>query len=90
MKIVLFTILFISVSFSAQRKKLMFKTDMVRMKKPDPGKPAGSQKDVYKMPNAKPAHDSVYSGMKDKRNDTTDYKILNGITPDPKNSSRLK
>jgi hypothetical protein len=94
MKIVFFIALFISVSLSAQQKEkrqLIPKTDTVRMKKPDAGKkninPASSQKDLYKMPNAKPAHDSVYSGMKDKRKDTTDYKILNGIIPENKNNA---
>jgi hypothetical protein len=97
MKIVFFIALFISVSLSAQQKEKrqrIPKTDTVRMKKPDAGKkninPASSQKDLYKMPNLKPARDSVYSGMKDKRKDTTDYKILNGMIPQNKNNAEQK
>ncbi len=97
MKIVFFTALFISVSLSAQQKEkrpLIPKTDTVRMKKSDARKksinPTDSQKDLYKMSNAKPAYDSVYSGMKDKRKDTTDYKILNGMTPENINNTERK
>jgi len=98
MKIVFFAFLFISVSLSAQEKKkrqlIIPETDTVRMKKTDPNKnninPADPQKGLYKMPNAKPDHDSVYSGMRDKRKDTTDYKILNGMAPEPKNNSKRK
>lgn len=94
MKIIFFTFVFILVSLSAQekeKKQLIPETDTVRMGKPDHSKkninPADPQKDLYKMPTAKPADHSVYSGMKDKRKDSADYKILNGITPENKNST---
>jgi hypothetical protein len=97
MKIVFFTLLFISISLSAQQKEkrqLIPKTDTARIKNPNDDRkninPPDQQKNLYKMPNAKPAHDSVYSGMKDKRKDTTDYKILNGMIPQNKNNAEQK
>ncbi|WP_027385307.1 hypothetical protein [Chryseobacterium gregarium] len=94
MKIIFFTFVFISVSLSAQQKEkrqLIPKTDTVRMKKPDLNtkdiNSAEREKDLYKIPTARPANDSVYSGMKDKRKDSTDYKILNGITPENKKNT---
>jgi hypothetical protein len=36
---------------------------------------------MYKMPSAK-TDASVYSSLKDKRKDSTDYKMLNSIVPE--------
>lgn len=90
---ILFPVLFISALFSAQekdKKQPSPKTDSIKLRKKIfdtknsdlKGQPA--QKDIYRMPNAKPDEKSVYSSLKDKKIDTTDYKMLNSIAPDKK------
>lgn len=87
MKILIIPVLLFAVSASGQQKekKLLIPPDTTKQKKsyfPDKEiKPSDSQRKIYRMPSAKP-DESVYSSLKDKRKDTTDYKMLNSMAPD--------
>ena len=89
MKILLFLILLISVSISAQektKKPLVPRVDTTQLYKMDsknllpPQK--SDQRNMYKMPSAKPKEGTEYSGLRAKKEDATDYKMLNSITPE--------
>ncbi|WP_428068568.1 hypothetical protein [Chryseobacterium gambrini] len=89
MRITLLAILLFSASLSAQqkiRKPLMPRTDSVRVYKMDsktiqqPQK--SDQRNLYKMPSAKPKEGTVYSGLKNNKTDHNDYKMLNSIAPE--------
>lgn len=90
MRLLLVALTFISISISAQekeRKQLSPKVDTIKMFKQDIKKnklsdPKDQDRNLYKMPNAKPKEGSVYSSLKDKKKDSTDYKILNSVTPE--------
>lgn len=87
MKIIVIPVILISVAVSAQQKekKLPIPPDTLKQKKFDFQdkriQPEDTQKKMYKMPSAKPDA-SVYSSLKDKRKDSTDYKMLNSIVPE--------
>ncbi|WP_263603125.1 hypothetical protein [Chryseobacterium sp. PET-29] len=87
MKILVLPVILFAVSASGQQKekKLLIPHDTTKYKKsyfPDKEmKPSDPQRKIYKMPSAKP-DESVYSSLKDKRKDTTDYKMLNSIIPE--------
>lgn len=86
MKIVLASFIIISASISAQQKKLVLpKKDTVEVHTFDPlnqnMKPKDHQKKMYEIPSVKP-DESMYSSLKDKRKDTTDYKMLNSLKPE--------
>ena len=90
MRILIFPILLISVSVSAQqkiRKQLIPRTtDTMSVYKLDSKKiqppQKSDQKNLYKTPSAKPKEGTEYSSLKSKKADTTDYKMLNAITPE--------
>lgn len=82
---ILIPMILIPVAISAQQKeKLSIPSDLEKEKKVQlPGKElkvGNMQNKMYKMPCVK-ADESVYSSLKDKRKDSTDYKILNSIIP---------
>lgn len=86
MKIVLASFIIISVSISAQQKKLVLpKKDIAKVHAFDPRnqelKLNNHQKKMYEIPSVKP-DESMYSSLKDKRKDTTDYKMLNSLKPE--------
>jgi hypothetical protein len=89
MRITLLAILLFSASLSAQqkiRKPLMPRTDSVKVYKMDsktiqpPQK--SDQRNLYKMPSAKPKEGTEYSSLKDQRQDKNDYRMLNSISPE--------
>lgn len=90
MKLLLIPVLFISVSVSAQeieKKETSPKVDSVKIHKFERVKkksetPKDEQKNMYRMPTAKPADVNAYSSMQSKKKDSTDYRILNSIKPD--------
>jgi hypothetical protein len=90
MRLLIIALTFISISVSAQekeKKQLSPKVDTIKMRKPDLSKnkltnPKDQERNLYKMPNAKPKDEAVYSSLKEKKRDTTDYKILNSVTPE--------
>lgn len=97
MKILLFTVLLISVSISAQektRKRLIPRTDTTQLYKLDSKKiqppQKSDQRDFYKMPSAKPKEGTEYSGLKDRKTDNRDYKMLNSITPEEPKKGEIK
>lgn len=86
MKIVLASVIIISVSVSAQQKKpVLPKKDTAKVHAFDPRnqdlKPKDLEKKIYEIPSVKP-DESMYSSLKDKRKDTTDYKMLNSLKPE--------
>ncbi|WP_449387417.1 hypothetical protein [Chryseobacterium lineare] len=86
MKIVVTSFIIISVSVSAQQKKLVLpKKDTAKVHTFDPLnqdlKATDHQKKMYEIPSVKP-DESMYSSLKDKRKDTTDYKMLNSLKPE--------
>ncbi|WP_346985332.1 hypothetical protein [Chryseobacterium sp. POE27] len=86
MKIVVASFIIISVSVSAQQKKLVLpKKDTAKVHTFDPlnqdQKAKDHQKKMYEIPSVKP-DESMYSSLKDKRKDTTDYKMLNSLKPE--------
>ena len=92
---ILFPILLISVSFSAQekeRKRLIPKVDSTGIYKLDSKKIQPTQKsdqrNIYKMPSIKPKEGTEYSGLTNKKTDMTDYKMLNSITPEEQKSKQ--
>ena len=90
MRLLVMAVTFISISVSAQekeKKQLIPRTDTTKLykldsKKIQPPQRMDQQKNLYKMPTAKPEDTAVYSKIKNKKKDTTDYKILNSITPE--------
>lgn len=81
----LIPIIFISVTISAQQKeKLPAPQRLEKDKKLESFdkemKLNETQNRMYKMPCAK-ADEYAYSSLRDKRKDTTDYKILNALIP---------
>ncbi|KQT23196.1 hypothetical protein ASG22_12485 [Chryseobacterium sp. Leaf405] len=89
MKLLFIAITCISSSIFAQQKEKKIvppKKDSVKINKFDPNRrklesPQNDEKNIYKMPVAKPK-DTIYSKMKNKKRDTTDYKILNATKPE--------
>ncbi|NPA09297.1 MAG: hypothetical protein GXO46_09950 [Chlorobi bacterium] len=89
MKITLLTILLFSASLTAQQrigKQLIPRTDSAGIYKIDskeiqPPQKA-DKKNLYKMPSAKPKEGTVYSSLKDQRQDKSDYRMLNSISPE--------
>jgi hypothetical protein len=82
---ILIPMILLSVTISAQQKqKLPIPHNSEKQKKiklPDKEvKFDKTQNKIYKMPFVE-ADESFYSSLKDKRKDTTDYKILNSIVP---------
>lgn len=74
------------MSVSAQQKKLVLpKKDTAKVHAFDTLNQDQSAKDhqkkMYEIPSVKP-DESMYSSLKDKRKDTTDYKILNSLKPE--------
>ncbi|WP_343662100.1 hypothetical protein [Chryseobacterium mucoviscidosis] len=98
MRITLLAILLFSASLSAQqkiRKPLIPRTDSVGIYKMDsktiqpPQK--SDQRNLYKMPSAKPKEGTAYSGLKNNKTDHHDYKMLNSIAPEaPKKEEKEK
>ena len=90
MKKLLFPILLISVSLSAQAKKelksLTPQIDTLHKKNnlfKDTVRPMDQQqRSLDRMPVAKPSSGTEYSSLKDTKNDQTDYRILNSMTPE--------
>jgi len=88
MKLLLIPIIFITVSLSAQNtdKKAPFlksKKDTLNMKITDLNtSKKAKRKDLYKILVARPENPEIYACLKDKRKDTTDYKILNSTLPE--------
>lgn len=89
MKKLLFPILLISVSLSAQAKKelksLTPQIDTLHKKNnlfKDTVRPMDQQRSLDRMPVAKPSSGTEYSSLKDTKNDQTDYKMLNSMTPE--------
>lgn len=88
MKLLLIPIVFIFVSLSAQNteKKVPFfksKKDTLNMKITDfSTSKKAKRKDLYKMLILKPENPEIYACLKDKRKDTTEYKILNSTPPE--------
>lgn len=87
MRILLIPAVLISIAVLGQQKEnklLMPKKDTIRQKKYDLQNKKLQREDpqnkMYKMPSAKPDQ-TRYSSLKDKRKDTTDYKMLNSIIP---------
>ncbi|MFC3157533.1 hypothetical protein SAMN05443633_109150 [Chryseobacterium arachidis] len=98
MKILLFPILLISVSLSAQekpKKQLIPKTDTILYPKLNPVKIQQPQqenqtKNLYKMPVAKPKEGTKYSGL-NKKIEAKDYKMLKPASPEkPKDTVKAK
>lgn len=94
MRIVLVSVIFISTAISAQqkdKKTVLPKMDTAKVKTftlPDQNlKPKDLQKEMYKMPSAKP-DESLYSSLKDNRKDSTDYKMLNAMIPEKKEDDK--
>jgi len=88
MKILIIPVILFAVSASGQQKEkklLIPKEDTISKKELDLQskkiQPENQQNKIYKMPSLKP-DDSRYSSLKDKRKDTTDYKMLNSMAPD--------
>lgn len=74
-----------TVSGQQKEKKLLIpREDTIRQKKDGlqdkKTQPEDSQNKMYKMPSVKP-DETRYSSLKDKKKDTTDYKMLNSIIP---------
>ncbi|MCJ8155534.1 hypothetical protein MKJ01_17380 [Chryseobacterium sp. SSA4.19] len=92
MKLLFIALTCISTSMFAQqkeRKVIPFKKDSVKINKFDPNRMGlqlqpDNQGNIYQMPVKKPT-DTIYSRMKNKKKDTTDYKILNSVKPEEKN-----
>lgn len=86
MKLLFISLVFISVSIYAQKteKKIPFlNIDTLNTKAIDlliSNKE--KQKDLYKILVVKPKDTVIYSCLKDKKRDTTDYKILNLAFPE--------
>lgn len=87
MKLLLIPIIFVSVSISAQKteKKLpslridTLKTKSIELNQQNKKQP----KNIYKILVAKPKDTAIYSCLKVKIKDNTDYKVLNA-TPSEK------
>ncbi|MFS4470014.1 hypothetical protein [Chryseobacterium sp. T20] len=99
MKILLFPILLISVTFSAQKKDNLLpvpKVDTTKMvtKGKFLGyfalKPDQPQKELYKILTVKPNDTTLYLALKEPSKDYSQYKILNTITPDRLQVNRKK
>jgi len=91
MKILLLTLLTGSVFIHAQlkeRKLILPKKDTATIQRPDRNPPEttfpGQKNNAYKMPVVQPDQKTSYSSLKEKRKDTTDYKILNATPPKAK------
>lgn len=89
MKKLLFPVLLISLSLSAQAKKglksLTPQIDTIPKKNnlfKDTVRPMDQQRSLDRMPVAKPSDGTEYSTLKDTKNDQTDYKMLNSMTPE--------
>ncbi|WP_415327167.1 hypothetical protein [Chryseobacterium sp. MMS23-Vi53] len=90
MRLLLVAITFISISASAQekeKKKLIPRSDTTKLfkldsKKIQPPQRSDQQKSLYKMPNATPRDTAIYSRIRSKKRDTTDYKMLNSTPPE--------
>lgn len=82
---ILIPIILLSVTISAQQKERLptpqnsEKQKKIKLQNKEM-KFDKTQNTIYKMPCVK-ADESLYSSLKDKRKDTTDYKILNSIIP---------
>jgi len=94
MKILVIPVIFFAVSASGQQKEkklLIPKEDVISKKELDlqskKKQPENQQNKIYKMPSLKP-DDGRYSSLKDKRKDTTDYKMLNSITPQKRSDNK--
>ncbi|MCA6066262.1 hypothetical protein JI747_003665 [Chryseobacterium sp. RG1] len=87
MKLLLVPIIFASISLSAQstEKKvpsLKLKKDTLNMKIVDSSTTKkAKRKNMYTMLIVKPENLEMYACLKDKRIDTTEYKILNSTPP---------
>ena len=99
MKILLFPILLISVTFSAQKKDNVLPaprmdTTKIVAKGKFPGyfavKPDQPQKELYKILTVKPNDTTLYLALKEPSKDYSQYKILNAVTPDKLQVSRKK
>ncbi|WP_426278162.1 hypothetical protein ACN9MN_02240 [Chryseobacterium sp. S-02] len=88
MKLLLIPIIFIAVSLSAQNTEkndptLKLKKDTLYIKIADLNtSKKAKQKDLYKILVARLENPEIYACLKDKRKDTTDYKILNSTLPE--------
>ncbi|WEK70702.1 MAG: hypothetical protein P0Y62_03905 [Candidatus Chryseobacterium colombiense] len=88
MKLLLIPIIFVSVALSAQsiEKKVPLlkpKKDTLNMKVADLNTTKKiKQNDMYKILIVKPENPEIYACLKDKRKDTTEYKILNSTPPE--------
>lgn len=88
MKLLLIPIIIISVSLSAQNTEkkvpsLKLKKDTLDIKIADLNtSKKNKQKDLYKILVLKPKNPEMYACLKDKRKDTTEYKILNSTPPE--------
>lgn len=86
MKLLCIPLILVSVSIFAQKteKKIPFlKTDTLNTQIADLlNSKKDQQKDLYKILVVKPKDTAIYSCLKDKRKDTTAYKILNLTFPE--------
>lgn len=86
MKLLLIPIIFVSVSISAQKaeKKIpSLRIDTLKMKSAGLNQQKkNQQKNIYKILVAKPKDTAIYSCLKFKIKDNTDYKVLNSTPPE--------
>lgn len=89
MKALSVTLIVFSVAVSAQQKENKAawpKKDTAKVHVSDSVQNVKRQ-DLYKMPSLKP-DPSKYSSLKDKRKDSTDYKMLNAMIPEKKEDDK--
>ncbi|MCE3074354.1 hypothetical protein [Chryseobacterium gwangjuense] len=86
MKLLFIPLVFVSVSIYAQKAEKRIpslKIDTMSMKMADLHlSKKEKQKDFYKILVVKPKDLAIYSCLKDKKRDTTDYKVLNLAIPE--------
>ncbi len=92
MKILLFPLLLLSVSLTAQKKekiKPFYKADTIKSYKEPLSENLGlnsnkQQKELYKIITCKPKDSVIYLALKEPEKDYSQYKILNPIAPEKK------
>ncbi|MDQ0064919.1 hypothetical protein [Chryseobacterium lathyri] len=90
MKILLFPLLFISITLTAQKKErklILPKTDTTKIDKfNDPGemqkKIGTDRKEQYKMLTIKPKDTAAYMALKEPKKDYSKYRIMNPDIPE--------